>query len=570
MDKFTPAQIERAKEILDVDYRPHDMCVRCALNHHDVKGIEFKIGCKPLKYGEDNVKLKKPNDIWKAMIKNPQIFASSMDIDLREFQREVMLCRSKRKVIRITRQAGKTWSMALSALYYAFTHAKARVLIVAPFDSQTMKLFDTISLFVDGSDIISSNVLTRGTSGRNYTKDPYSMRFRNGSNISGFAVGQKKGTNARGSSADLIVIDEMDYMNKEALVAIMAIMAGNPDTKILAASTPSGIRSDFYDACNSPNYKEFHYSYQELSNYSADMDAEFKRTLTKEDYEREILAEFTLHESGVFPDRFIDSSLTDIDFEVNGDGHSVYTVGVDWNETATGVQIVTIKYEEQLGKFKIARIDEIPPSEFTQLDGVKKIEEINGRFQPKLIYVDNGFGETQIQLLKKDGKEHPDTRLTERVYGIAFAGKIELTDQITKSKISRRIKNFIVSLAVRYLEKGMLMLPRSEDTPRSLVGQMRRYEIAGFAPDGAPKYSHGNDHKLDAMMLAIYAMWKLSPDSFNSVRNVARTAAIVNPTKDNSFSSGSVVKAKNPRIGSRIHTTFTRKYSRVGAVRRWM
>ena len=564
-EKPTIAQIIRAKEILGVDYRPHDMCVRCALQHHDDKGLHFKIGCTPLKHGEDKYKIKSDNDVWVAMLKDPQVFATLMGIQLRSFQREILMCRSDRKVLRITRQAGKTWSMALSALYYAFTHKRARVLIVAPYDSQTLNLFNTMSMFIESSQLISASVKTHGTTGRYYTKDPYNMRFSNGSRINGFAVGQKKGTNARGSSADLIIIDEMDYMNKEALVAIMAIMAGNPGTKLIAASTPSGIRADFFDACHSPNYKEFHYSYSELSNYSSEMDAEFKRTMTKEDYEREILAEFTLHESGVFADRFIDSSLTDVDYEIQSDGKSVYTIGVDWNETATGVQIVTLKYNADLGKFAVARLDEIPPSEFTQLNGVEMIKDLNSRFNPKLIYVDNGFGETQIQLLKKMGMEHPETHLSERVSGISFGGKIELVDPVTRGKIEHRIKNFIVSLATRYLERGMLALPRREDMPRSLVGQMRRYEIAGFAPDGAPKYSRGNDHKLDAFVLSLYAMWKLSPDNDNLPANVARSSAIVNPEKDGKATSAGIVKAKHS-IHTRTHSTFS---SLTKALRRW-
>lgn len=555
-EKPTIAQILRAKEILGVDYRPHDMCVRCALQHHDDKGLSFNIGCKPLRYGEDEYKIKNNDDIWVAMLKDPQVFATTLGIELRDFQRDIMLCRADRKVLRITRQAGKTWSMALSALYYAFTHKRARVLIVAPYDSQTLNLFNTMSMFIESSPIIAANVKTHGTTGRYYTKDPYTMRFTNGSRIMGFAVGQKKGTNARGSSADLIIIDEMDYMNKEALVAIMAIMAGNSKTKLIAASTPSGIRADFYEACHSPNYKEFHYSYNELSNYSNEMDAEFKRTMTKEDYEREILAEFTLHESGVFADKFIDASLTDIDYEIQSDGRSVYTIGVDWNETATGVQIVTLRYDVDIGKFVVARTDEMPPSEFTQLDGVEMIKELNERFQPRLIYVDNGFGETQIQLLKKIGVEHPDTHLSERVHGISFAGKVELVDPVTHAKVEHRTKNLMVSLSVRYLERGMLALPRREDMPRSLVGQMRRYEIAGFAPDGAPKYSHGNDHKLDAFVLALYAMWRLSPDSDASQRNTARTSAVINPEKENNkYVTSSAVRAKHT-IHSRLHTTF--------------
>jgi hypothetical protein len=62
-------------------------------------------------------------------------------------------------------------------------------------------------------------------------------------------------------------------------------------------------------------------------------------------------------------------------------------------------------------------------------------------------------------------------------------------------------KEYIVQITKRMLENGKLILPKSQDTKTKLVGQMRNYVVEKVMENGQLKFSKGNVHTLEAMML---------------------------------------------------------------------
>jgi hypothetical protein len=62
-------------------------------------------------------------------------------------------------------------------------------------------------------------------------------------------------------------------------------------------------------------------------------------------------------------------------------------------------------------------------------------------------------------------------------------------------------KEYIVQITKRMLENGKLILPKSQDTKTKLVGQMRNYVVEKVMENGQFKFSKGNVHTLEAMML---------------------------------------------------------------------
>jgi phage FluMu gp28-like protein len=65
-------------------------------------------------------------------------------LDPKEYQAQLLEDKSKRIVVRWSRQAGKTTTIALRALWYAFTNPKSLSLIVAPSLRQSMILGDRV------------------------------------------------------------------------------------------------------------------------------------------------------------------------------------------------------------------------------------------------------------------------------------------------------------------------------------------------------------------------------------------------------------------------------------------
>ena len=505
-----------AQEYLGVDYELEQMCVDCVLRRLENDINEHRIPCKPLEKGtiDDQIPQTKDDYLLK-LAEDPAFFSKEMfEMELRGFQKEILYCTSRRKVLRICRRAGKTEAMAIAAIKHAITHKDQEILVAAPMESQVKNLFEKMNKHLINSEALRNSVIKQSTTKtRLYRSKPFELAFNNGSKIEGFTTGSQGAKNIRGQDGSMIVLDEVDYMNRPDIEAILAILATSPKTTLIASSTPSGRRDYFYQWCHSSSFKEIHYSYQDIEIYDPKQDREFKEQYDKEAYEREILAMFTLMESGVYRPDKIQQSIENYSFD---DPYNVpeglYTMGVDWNETAAGVQIVVVRYEPDKGKFRTCNVLEIPPSQFTQIEAVEKIIDLNTMYQPRKIMLDAGYGNTQFQMLQKHAEQHPESKLEERLEMIPFQSKVHLVDPATGNKVSRSIKTHMVSISARYVENNRIIMPASEDYPGKLVGIMRNYAIEKIGSNGEPQYSKGKVHILEAWILAMYGMWKISED----------------------------------------------------------
>jgi hypothetical protein len=141
----------------------------------------------------------------------------------------------------------------------------------------------------------------------------------------------------------------------------------------------------------------------------------------------------------------------------------------------------------------------------TQLESISRIIDLTNRFRIDHIYVDAGFGTTNIEELKIYGKKHPESDMNRKLVAIDFASKLVVYDPFTKEEIDKAMKPFSVNNAATCLERNELLLPDSEDEKIKLVGQMREYRIEKISPLGTPRYTEDNDHILDAFMLSLLA-----------------------------------------------------------------
>jgi replicative DNA helicase len=188
-------------------------------------------------------------------------------------------------------------------------------------------------------------------------------------------------------------------------------------------------------------------------------------------------------------------------------------IGVDWDKYGAGTNIVVLEvcannYEDGRfrDKIKLCYREEIGKSEYTLTKAVDRIIELNEIFNPKHIYVDRGFGEVQVELLKKHGVENPKSKLKERVKGIGFGESIEVRDPYTKLMIKKEIKPFMVDNLRQYLEREQILFPESDE---ELYVQLISYVVVRTTSSGRPVFEAGGsamDHAHDALMLALLAV----------------------------------------------------------------
>ena len=502
------------------DFKPfggfkEDLCTRC--DHYYKMLHDLKMTNKPFppsceRHIENKLLALLPSD-FKTMeefnetsvILDPVAWAQAeFDWVPRFYQVDVLSCTSQYKVLRWGRQSGKSNVMLIAMLHQVTTNANQTVLVISPYERQVTQLFDELD------KLIESGMNIKGSKKR-YTRTPSRVDFFNGSKILGFSSGSNSSSGSdkiRGQSADLIVLDEVDYIDDADVDAIIATTIAKPACRVIAASTPAGWRKKFYKIVTDKNmkFKEFWYIGQESPMWNDDKEAFFRGIYDDSKYIQEIYADFAELGEGVFKKRYIDKSTHDYDISETGpEPNADYILGVDWNKSA-GTHMVIMQWANK--QLKMVRKIVVPESEYTQTDSVQLITTLNKMWNFKHIFVDAGYGGVQVELLKKEAMINPHSMLDVKTNGIHMNQSLNVIDPISGEPVKRNAKHFLVEQTKKLLEDGFIVLPKSEDTiitgegQHGLIQQMRNFKVDSYSVYGLPKYSQGQDHTLTAFFLA--------------------------------------------------------------------
>jgi hypothetical protein len=325
---------------------------------------------------------------------------------------------------------------------------------------------------------------------------------------------------ARGQEAHLIILDEMDYMHADDLDALYAMLQktaeDQPDKVMIGASTPTGRRERFWEWCNSPRFKEFWFPSYCNPFFSKEQEEEFREQYSSSGYRHEIEADWGEDSEGVYPRKFIDRAFVSPSWKYHPEimsARSFHVIGVDWDKYGAGTNIVVLEvcadnYEDPKfrGKVRLYYREEISKSEYTLTRAVDRIIELNQIFNPKHIYVDRGYGEVQVELLRKHGVENPSSKMKERVKGIGFGESIEVRDPYTKLMIKKEMKPYMVDNLRQYLERENILFPEDDE---EMYLQLISYVVVRMTSSGRPVFEAGGsavDHAHDALMLALLAI----------------------------------------------------------------
>ena len=405
------------------------------------------------------------------------------------------------KQYRMGRRIGKSIMLSVEAVYKAATNHNFQVLYIAPFESQCIVFFNMIEKLIANTAIIP----------KRFVRKPFRVEFENGSTISAHTANvrsSRKGSSIRGAEADLLLIDEMDHGIDEVVTeVIMPIFMGNKTSAMVSASTPSGRRGLFYTWSSEGSkmgIKEFHYPSTISPNWDEKAAALYRRTLTREQYVHEVESEFGTYMEGVYRHKDLDIAMSKYNYaDCKYDPKCQYIMGVDWNENF-GVCIVIVEMN-RIGKYRIVLSKIVEKQEFTQMQGVNEIIRLHREEWPcNYIYVDRGYGNTQIELLKSYGMQNKSSNLVNIVKEIDYGSTLEIRDPISNQKVSKPAKSFMVNNSCLVLESHNISIPEEEDQEYGIIGQMRNFRISRISNTGVPVYEgDNNDHSLNAVLLAL-------------------------------------------------------------------
>lgn len=502
---------------------------------------------------------------------NPKVYYQSL----------MLRCTANRKIFRCGRRLGKSETMAIGMMHYAFTREgrvdeqaetgydrAGRVTVFTPMKAQSEELFDRMQQLLDKSDLAPSIA--------SFVKNPLRIRTTVGGILKAYTAGSGKtkttsGVSGRGSSANLLVFDELDYIDEMSVHAMRPIVSENPEVEIWASSTPAGRREgSFWDWCHSPYFKEFHFPSYLSPSWSAELEAEIRQDTPERIYEQEYEAEFGTAESGVFAPHAVEAAIRDYQYvNCTPEPGEVFMIGVDWNEN-TPTQIIVVGGRPDYGfrvvdysEVQLLTEEDIQAGRGQQTKSCLEIVRMNRKWRPYAIYVDAGYGTTQIELLhqigqnagmrlKSNAEENrgdlmADRRLFTNVHSINFSSKMEVIDPFTKETTSTQTKQYMVKNAVKRFEEGQVIFSVADNV---LKAQLLNYIIERETPNGITVYASRSkkvgDHKLDALMLALLAFFK-EMTSFgrqimhNDVAYVNKTIGFSSISSNDSVNTGHTV-----------------------------
>lgn len=458
-----------------------------------------------------------------------------------------------------------TWTMTAHMLWVAFTcnggtetKKGATCLVATPYDTQAREIFDQLNNFIDNNPVLAASI-------ESIRRSPYEIVFKNKSRIKLYTAGTRSGAEGgslRGQKASWLYLDEVDYLGDKDFEAIYAITLEAPDRiGVMVASTPTGRRGKFYQIChekmnqkvkminpmNNPQYdlktydrataegwQEFYFPTMVNPEWSPKMERELRNLYTDVAYEHEVLAEFGTEMVGVFNKDYIDEASSIPYALLNRPTHDgPIAIGVDWDKYGNATQIVVVQWDPEeirrprpeidgpdmvgYGRFKIIKRVEIPKSEYTYDNAVKKLIELDAIYNPFAIYPDRGSGEYQIEMLRKV--------LGDKVKGIHLGGSHMVRDPYSREFDKKPIKPFMVNQTVLMLDRGQLRIPNKE-VDEEILRQMTNYTVERVSPKtGEPTYSSKDEHALDAMMLALLAFIIEKPDLAKTIEDVQAARA---------------------------------------------
>jgi hypothetical protein len=447
-------------------------------------------------------------------------------VDGDEYQANILRCSSKRKVLRCGRRLGKSEVMLVWAMFRLFNNSPKEkrwdahrqewvkgfgsIIFLAPYLSQVKDFFSRMKEMLEANPELNAEV-------ESFVATPYyKVVMKSGMVISGFSAGSSGASSVRGQKADYIMMDEMDYLKQEDIDTILALLMEHNDVEMIAASTPSGRREYFYEFCSRRmDFKEFFYSSLSNPSWGPKMEQELRASYRTElGWQHEILAEFGEAATSVFQFGLLEKAMTSYKYEeLKPHPDAVYSMGIDWNDAENGTKIRIVEYNPIDGRIRCVASSTIQKAGWVQTSAVNEAIRMNRLWNCTYIYVDCGYGATQIELLRKIGMDaqfrkdqwaHLDMNFV-NTKGINFSSKIDVFDPISGLPKKMHMKPYIVESTVRFFERGMINFSSEDEI---LLKQLHGYNIAKISHTGMPVYEAGpaGDHDLDAFMLAVTAL----------------------------------------------------------------
>jgi len=422
--------------------------------------------------------LESPSEQQIVIPEDPVEFAERV-LGFRPYPYQARLLRdpSKRIAVRMCRQAGKTSTIAVRAIWHAATHPRTLSLIVSASLRQSMIMMDRIHGFLMAlpEPLRRSLILKLQRT---------VVWFRNGSQIVALPCSVHL---LRGYSAHLVAVDEASFIrDDEALFyGVLYPMLSTTRGTLIASSTPWGRESVFYRMNQDPGFSKHVVTWREVVEaglVEPGFIEEMRRTLPAERFQMEFEAQFVEDADSYFSQdliaRCIDAELEPYDFEDQPSGE--FYAGVDFGKRVD-YSVVAVVERMPDGGLRLVHIFQFP-LETPYASVIGYVKTLSDRYHSiQGVYADQtGVGDYVVEDMQRSG--------------IPGVEGVTLTAQR---------KAEILGLLKQKMQEGQLSIPYDPDLIAEI--NLEKFELSreGLIHFSHPEGTH--DDRLWALALAVYA-----------------------------------------------------------------
>lgn len=236
----------------------------------------------------------------RATLPSPsELFTSTVGEAPQDWQARVLTSPARRQLLAITRQGGKSTACAVKAAHLTLAKPGALVIALSPSLRQSQELFRKC--------LTAYRALGQPVPAESETK--LSLELVTGSRILSLPGSERT---TRGYTApDLILIDEAAQVEDELLYSVLPMMAANPESQLIAMTTPYGKRGWFSDAWHDggDDWERHLVTVDEVGHITEEEVEAFKRIMPDWWFRSEFLCEFLDPQDQVFATEAIEKMV---------------------------------------------------------------------------------------------------------------------------------------------------------------------------------------------------------------------------------------------------------------------
>lgn len=259
------------------------------------------------------------------------VFAEAlMGERLWDHQLEVVRSTARHRCILSGRQSGKSRTLQVLALHTAFARPDQRVMVLSAGEEAAKNLLAEMIALTMASPLLSGSIAD---------DDSRKLVLNNGSYIRCVPASEKQ---VRGTSNDLLLLDEAAFIEEPIWVAARYTMLARPGSRVVMASTPWGRQDRFFAVAwragrslmGSPpaeGYESWHWPSTVSPLVDVTLLEQWRATTTEREFRQEVLAEWVDEAGAYFTFDELERSVADYELiDPGAAGRQMTVGGVDW------------------------------------------------------------------------------------------------------------------------------------------------------------------------------------------------------------------------------------------------